>query len=238
MPLQNRSKIFKDLLPGERKTLVRLSTPAKIQDYLDSLPMNFSDADPCLCPRQVLKQHTAHCMEGALFAAAALWFHGHKPLLLDLTTTHDDEDHVVALFQMPVQGRGRVAGRGRGKSSDFAWGAISKTNHAVLRYREPIYKSVRELAMSYFHEYFLNGGPHAAQKTLRTFSTRPFNLSASRYSKLNWVTSQDGIMEIIDVMANAPHTKILTVQQTKNLRKADQIEIRAGKIVEWPRRRS
>jgi hypothetical protein len=211
-----RSKNFKKPLSftqAELKILKRLSTPAKIQDFLDSLPMNFSDVDPCLCPRQVLKQRTAHCMEGALLAAAALQLHGHKPLLLDLTTTPNDEDHVVALFTRKI-----------GKQT--YWGAISKTNHAVLRYREPVYKSVRELAMSYFHEYFLNS---TGQKTLRTFS-RPFDLS--KFNKLNWQTTQEGIMEIIQAMADSPHEQILNTQQRKNLRKADAIEIQAGKIVD------
>lgn len=219
---------FKDFTASERKVLARLNTPAKIQDFLDSLPMNFSEVDPCLCPRQVIQQRTAHCMEGALFAAAALWFHGHRPLLLDLTTTSNDEDHVVALFS-------------KGEGSKKRWGAISKTNHAVLRYREPVYKNLRELAMSYFHEYFLNTAPHAGQqagqKTLRTFSTKPFDLSTSANLKHNWLTSQEGIMEIIEAMANAPHTEILTKDQIKNLRLADTIEIKAGKIViDKPRR--
>ncbi|HEX3099965.1 MAG TPA: hypothetical protein VHQ41_03245 [Patescibacteria group bacterium] len=212
LKLKAKPKSAQNFSAQERKILQRLSSPAKIQDFLDSLPMNFSDADPCLCPQQVLQQRTAHCMEGALLAAAALHFHGHRPLLLDLTTTPNDEDHVVALFS---QGTG-VSKR---------WGAISKTNHAVLRYREPVYKTVRELAMSYFHEYFLNS---TGQKTLRTFS-EPFDLS--KFAHLNWLSSQEGIMEIIQAMSDSPHEQILTKQQIKNLRKADAVEIAAGKIV-------
>lgn len=204
-------KFFQDLTPAERKVFARLSTPAKIQDFIDSLKMNFSDDDPCFSPRDVLQYKKAHCMEGALFAAAALWFHGHKPLLLDLTTTPNDEDHVVALFQV-----------------NGYWGAISKTNHVVLRYREPVYKTVRELVMSYFHEYFLNSG----KKTLRTYS-KPFDLSQPRIARLNWLTSRNGLMELIDAMCDSPHSNILTPSQIKNLRKADKIEIEAGKIVEW-----
>lgn len=206
-------KILSSLTAKERQVLARLNSPAKIQDFLDTLAMNFSDEDPCLSVRQVLQQRTAHCMEGALFAAAALWFHGQKPLLLDLTTTNKDEDHVVALFQQ----------RGR-------WGAISKTNHSVLRYREPVYKTVRELVMSYFHEYFLDTG----QKTLRTYS-KPFDLS--RFADLNWLTSQDHLMELIDAMINSPHYPIINKQQIKNLRNADKIEIQVGKALEWRRRK-
>ena len=201
-----------ELTLAERGLLKKLNTPIKIQDYLDSLKMNFSEEDPCLSPRGVMQQKTAHCMEGALFAAAALWFHGHNPLLLDLTTTKNDEDHVVALFQV-----------------NGFWGAISKTNHAVLRYREPIYKTIRELAVSYFHEYFLNTG----QKTLRTYSD-PFDLS--KHAKYNWVTSRDRIMDLIETMANSKHHDILNKQQIKNLRIADKIEIAAGKNVEWKKR--
>lgn len=209
---------FKNFTSAELKVLQRLSTPQKIQDYLDSLEMNFSDADPCFCPQQVIQKRKAHCMEGALFAAAALWFHGHEPLLLDLTTTSNDEDHVVALFKQKF-------------GKNYFWGAISKTNHAVLRYREPIYRTVRELALSYFHEYFLDTG----KKTLRSYS-RPFNLARPRLLKLDWLTSQKGIMELIQAMAESKHQEILSGQQIKNLRKADAIEISAGKIVEWKRK--
>lgn len=209
---------FKNFTSAELKVLQRLSTPKKIQDYLDSLEMNFSDADPCLCPQQVVQKRKAHCMEGALFAAAALWFHGHEPLLLDLTTTANDEDHVVALFKQKF-------------GKNYFWGAISKTNHAVLRYREPIYRTVRELALSYFHEYFIDTG----KKTLRSYS-KPFNLARPRLLKLDWLTSQKGIMELIQAMAESQHQEILSGQQIKNLRKADAIEISAGKIVEWKRK--
>ncbi|HEX3095945.1 MAG TPA: hypothetical protein VHQ20_02380 [Patescibacteria group bacterium] len=210
MPLAKQPAAFSLLSTSERKVLAGLNTPVKIQNFLDSLKMNFSDDDPCYSVKQVLQKRKAHCFEGALLGAAALWYHGHKPLLLDLTTTNDDEDHVVVLFKV-------------GKF----WGALSKTNHAVLRYREPVYKNVRELVMSYFHEYFLNS---TGQKTLRTYS-RPFNLA--NHAKLNWLTSQEGIMQIIQAMADSPHIEILTKQQIKNLRSADKIEIQAGQLVEW-----
>lgn len=171
--------------------------------------MNFSEKDPCYCPRDVLRYRRAHCMEGALLAAAALWYHGNKPLLLDLTTTRDDQDHVVALF----------------KKNGY-WGAISKTNHAVLRYREPVYKTIRELAMSYFHEYFLNDG----EKTLRTYS-RPFNLSKYK----TWLTNRGEIMTIIQDMSESPHFPVATAGQIRSLRRASSIETRAGRITEWTR---
>ena len=116
---------------------------------MNAIPANFEpDGDTVLSVREVLRQRRAHCIEGAMVAAAALWVHGEPPLLLDLEAVRD-YDHVVTVF--------RRHGR---------WGAISKTNHVPLRYRDPVYRSLRELAMSYFHEYANRRG----QKTLRTYS--------------------------------------------------------------------
>ncbi len=189
----------------------KLDTPAKIQNYLNALPFNFEVGGATLAsPRRVLATRRAHCLEGALFAATALAYHGEKPLLLDLRSSKKDFDHVVALFQ-----------------KNRKWGAISKTNHAVLRYREPVYKNIRELAMSYFHEYFLHDGT----KTLESFSTKPFNLS--KYGK-SWMTTSEDLWQIGADIDDAPHTNILEKNEIKNLRKADKIEIEAGKITEWP----
>ena len=160
---------------------------------------------------RALKTKKAHCFEGALLAAAALWIQGQKPLLLDLVAKEPDDDHVVALFK-----KGNKCG------------AISKTNHSVLRYRDPIYASVRELAMSYFNEYFLKDG----KKTMRSFS-KPFNLT--RYGT-TWLTSEEDLFEIAYDLDNSPHTKILTGANEKILRKADPIEIETGEVVEWKRK--
>src|SRR3989338_4812500 len=103
-----------------------------------------------MAPRRVLATGKAHCMEGAMFAALALRFHGYPPLVVDLESTKDDFDHVVAVFK-----------------SNGKWGAIGKTNHAVLRYREPVYRDIRELVMSFFHEYFIS---ETGKKTLRKHS--------------------------------------------------------------------
>lgn len=194
----------------ELRILHKLSTPQKIQDYLNKLPINFEEqGDTARSPREVLRLQTAHCMEGALLAAVALWYHGQKPLLLDLVTTKNDDDHVVALFKQ----------NGR-------WGAISKTNHAVLRYREPVYTTVRELAMSYFHEYFKDSG----QKTLRKFS-RPFDLS--KITDRSWMVSREDLWEINNALEDSFHYNILSPKQVRRLRKAEPIEIAAGKLVEW-----
>lgn len=192
--------------------LARLNSPAKIQDYLNNLPFNFQHRRQTYWPvSRSLREGKIHCVEGALLAAAALWIHGHKPLLLDLRTTDEDVDHVVALFKQS------------GK-----WGAISKTNHSVLRYREPIYRDVRELAMSYFHEYFLNNGT----KTLRKYS-QPFDLSKDG---LEWISGKNNLFELIDRLDRSKHFDILSPTQLLTLRKADKIEIEAGKIEEWPKR--
>ena len=194
----------------EVKLFRKLNTPAKIQDFLNTLPFNFEKrGETYRSPREMLKYKTAHCMEGALFAAAVLEFHGEKPLILDLRATNRpyDDDHVVALF------------KGDG------WGAISKTNHAVLRYREPIYSSPRELAASYFHEYFLHDG----RKTLREYS-EPFDLSKL---KLNWRTSPEYLFEIQEILDASKHYSFLNKKQLRNLRRAEKIEREAGKLMEW-----
>lgn len=191
-------------------TLSKFNTPSKIQDFLNKLPFNFEKkGETYMSSACVLEAQTAHCFEGALLSGLILWIHGYRPLLLDLKTTEDkDVDHVVTLF-----------------NEDGFWGAISKTNHAVLRYREPVYKNVHELVMSYFHEYFLNNG----EKTLRSYS-KPFDLS-----KLgtNWITSKKNLFEIVDTLDESTHIKILSKKQIKNLRKADKLEIKAGKIREF-----
>lgn len=195
----------------EVKIFKQLNTPKKIQDFLNKIPANFEpDGDTVLSPRMVLKKNRAHCMEGAMFAAAALRFHGHKPLVLDLTTVKDDDDHVIAVFKH--QGH---------------WGAISKTNHAVLRYREPVYKTIRELVMSYFHEYFTN---HNGKKTLRSYSL-PVDLS--RFDKQGWMTAEEDIWYVPEYLAEVEHVPILSKSQIALLRKADPIEVKAGNIVEW-----
>lgn len=207
---------FSDLSPAERRVFARLDTPAKIQDFLNAIPINHEpDGDTCLSPREVLKQNRAHCMEGAMLAAAILRFHGHKPLVLDMTAAQDDQDHVVALFRRHGH-----------------WGAISKTNHAVLRYREPVYRTIRELALSYFHEYFLQKN---GKKTMRTFSG-PVDLS--RFDGRGWMISEDDVWYVPEYLCEVRHFPLLTRAQTAALRPADEIEIKAGSLTEWRRRGS
>jgi len=205
-------------MPGlnkaEIKLFKKLNTPAKIQDFLETIPFNFEKGgETCMSPRRVLKNNRAHCMEGAMLAAAILKFQGHAPLLIDLRAHKKDQDHAIAVFKI------------NGK-----WGAISKTNHIVLRYREPVYDSVRQLVMSFFHEYFLDDG----KKTLRSY-TNPINLS--KFDKKNWITSTEDLWYIDEYLNKAPHIPVLNKTQTASLRSADPIEIKAGKLTVWPARR-
>ena len=194
----------------EIKILKGLNTPGKIQDFLNRIPINFEEkGDTCMSPRMVLKNRKAHCIEGAMLAAAALRVNGEKPLVVDMTATKKDFDHVICVFK-----------------KDGKWGAIGKTNHAVLRYREPIYKSIRELVMSFFHEYFDDDG----KKNLRSYSA-PVDLS--RFDHFNWMASEEDIWYIPDYLEKIKHFPILTRSQIAGLRKADRVELDAGDIVEW-----
>ena len=203
-----------DTIPlRELKILKKLNTPIKIQDFLDKMPINFEpNGDTCISPMSVLKENTCHCIEGAILAALAMRLNGWPPLLLDLTANKNDYDHVVAVFK-----------RG-GK-----WGAISKTNHVALRYREPIYNSLRELAMSYFHEYLDDFG----RKNLRSYSL-PVNLK--RFDKLGWMTTTDEVYYIPEYLVEVKHFPLLNQKQIRNLRPADPFEIKIGQMTEWKKR--
>lgn len=186
----------------------KLRSPDKIQDFLDSLPANLEKSgETSYSPRLVLTHHRAHCFEGALFAAAVLWYHGKRPLLLDLKTGRNDFDHVVALF----------------KQNGY-WGAISKTRHAVLRFRDPIYKTVRELALSYAHEYFLDNG----KKTLMSYS-KPFSLKCF---DTTWVTSKEPLWHIALALDDSPHLPIAPKNNLKKRKMAHRLEREAGKLKE------
>lgn len=189
-----------------------LTTPIKIQNWLDTFPINWEKTgETYMSPRRVLREGKLHCFEGALCAALALWVNGQKPLVLDLKANGDDYDHVVALYKK----------HGR-------WGAISKTNHATLRWRDPIYKTVRELAVSYFHEYFVN---KTGQKALRWFS-KPFNL-ANLGTK--WITAEEDLHYIAEAIDNSPHELIFPAKLVRYIRPADVMEKRAGRLIEWRR---
>lgn len=198
-----------DFTKKEKVLLQKLNTPAKVQDFLNSLKFNFEkNGETLKSPLFTLRKKNAHCFEGALLGAYMLSRHGFTPYLMHLKAEKGDYDHVVAPFKI-------------GKF----WGALSKTNHAVLRYREPIYRSYRELAMSYFHEYFLNNG----RKTLRQYSAL-FNLNTF---KKGWESEEDDLWDIDKKLDKIKHSDIIPKAHLKKLRKADKIEIKAGKIVEF-----
>lgn len=193
---------------AELKVLRRLKTPAQVQDFINGLKTNFeTSGETCMSPRQVFKTGAAHCVEAALLAAAAFELQGRRPWLMDLRTPKGDFDHVVAVFK------------------DFdCYGAVSKTNHAVLRYREPVYRTLRELALSYFHEYFTDRG----EKTLREYSGL---LDLRRLDHLSWRTTAEDLWDVPYELDVAPHRRLLTAAQVKALRRADPIEIEAGKLM-------
>jgi hypothetical protein len=210
------------LSPTELALIKKLSTPTKVQNFLDSFPVNFSKiGESVQSPAQVLKNKRAHCIEGAILAAAALGLNGRPGWLLDLRAGNDDEDHVVALFK-----------------ENGLWGAISKTNHPQLRWRDPIYKSVRELAMSYVNEYFLWDITHnkvkvsknkKGKKTLREYS-KPFDIT--KFDPSLWwnATDLDWLAEKLD---DSPHLPLFPKSAIKNLRKASSVEIEAAKLIDW-----
>jgi len=174
-----------ELTSRETQLLKRLSTPWKIQAYLDSLPYNTEpDGDTCRSPRRVMRDRTAHCFEAALFAAAALRVNGSPPLILDMEAVRDT-DHVIAVFRM-----------------DGCWGAVAKSNYSGLRFREPVYRTLRELTISYFEDYYNLKG----EKTLRKYS-RPVNLS--RFDSVNWMTAEEDVWVIAEYLVDIPHTPIL-----------------------------
>jgi hypothetical protein len=200
------------LTRGEFAVLARLSTPQRIQAFLNAIPANHEQGgETILSVREVLRQRRAHCIEGAFVAACALWMNGDRPLVMHMDCATSDYPHVLALFR-------------RGG----AWGAISKTNGAVLRFRDPVYRSLRELAMSYFHEYSDRRG----RKTLRSHSVA-FDLR--RIDPELWVTRAAECSEINTRLAALRHYPLVSVRQERLLSPRDAFEREAAKVVEYPR---
>lgn len=191
----------------EETALLRgLRSPFGIQQFLDTEVAYNKEREGATCrsPRRVIRDRTAHCFEGALFAAGALRVLGYPPLLLDLEAVRDD-DHVLAVFRR----------RGR-------WGAVGKSNYAGLRFRDPVYLSLRELAMSYFEDYYNLEG----EKTLRSFSTRPVNLR--RFDGIGWMTAEPDLWEIGEYLCQVPHTPLLTPAMIRALSPMDARSFHAG----------
>jgi hypothetical protein len=210
-----RKKLRALLTPAEKRALARLDTPQKIQTYIEKLPPNFElKGDTCMSPRRVLKTRTAHCAEAAVLAVAALIYNGKTAWLMDIQALPSDQDHIVTLFKE------------RG-----LWGAISKTNHAVLRWRDPIYRSVRELAMTYAHEYNLNYG----KKSIQAYS-KPFALT--RYEPSRWLIAPDDLYWLMEDIDNSPHLPLAPKSVLRRMRRMTRVELKSQDVTEWPVPRS
>jgi hypothetical protein len=194
----------------------RLDTPPKIQQFLEGMTYNLeADGETFRSPRRVLRDRTANCIEGAVLAAAALRVQGEPPLIMDLTAVRD-EDHVIAVY------------RRRG-----LWGAIATSKFTGLRYREPVYATLRELAMSYFEHYYNLAG----ERTLRGYG-RPVNLA--RFDRLHWMTSVEDLWPIAERLERIPHVALLPPAVARRLTPLDRRGKLAGLLAHptaGPRRR-
>jgi hypothetical protein len=189
------------LLPGDLRTLRALKTPARIQRFLDALPYQY--ADTAWSPQRALRERKGHCLEGALLAAAALRVNGHLPLLMDLEAVRDD-DHVVALYR-----------------EHGLWGGIAKSNFAGLRFRAPVYRTLRDLALSYFEQYYNLRG----ERTLRSYS-RPVNLA--RLDSWHWMTSEEDVWCVPELLIAARHYSLLPDKVARALPRLDRRSFEAG----------
>jgi hypothetical protein len=197
------------LTSAEFALLQRLDTPRKIQDFVYGLKQNFElGGETCLTVREVLRTRRAHCIEAAMLAACAFWVHGEAPLLLDMRAVRDF-DHVVALYRRHGH-----------------WGAISKTNGVFLRSRDPVYRDLRELAMSYFHEY-TNRRDH---KTLREYSL-PYDLR--RLDPAVWVSGGKGAWQVAAALDEIRHFKLVGARHLRLVSRRDPFERRASALSQY-----
>ncbi|HEX7271655.1 MAG TPA: hypothetical protein VF420_05830 [Casimicrobiaceae bacterium] len=197
---------------SEYTILRRLRTPQQVQLFVSAIPANHEiGGETSLSVRDVLRQRRAHCIEGALVAACAFWIHGEPPLIAHLDCEPSDYPHVITLFR-----RGGF------------WGAISKHNGPQLRYRDPLYRSLRELTMSYFHEYFDKRG----RKTLRSYS---LPLDLRRVDPSLWVTNERGCWELHDRLDALRHFPLLAARQSRVISRRDPFERQVARIEQHPR---
>lgn len=180
----------------EKETLISMSTPYHVQQFLDAC--DYNSTQETRSPKVVIELRRAHCLEGALFAAACLEFQGRPPLVLDLQA-HNDDDHVIAVFKQ-----------------DNCWGGIAKSNFTTLRYREPVYRNLRELAMSYFDLYFNTRG----DKSLRAYSL-PYNLN--RFNSMHWRTTLNDLEDIGYFLDGVKHFPLISNSQAERLESASPL---------------
>lgn len=208
-----REKIKRGMALGlsrrHAEQLSKLSTPEEIQDFINNIPMNFEiGRGTATSVSETLKQRRAHCLEGALVAACALYMNGEPPRLMDMGAAEGDVDHVIALFKRGIH-----------------WGAISKSNGGYLRYRDPIFKNLRELALTYFFEY-----TKGRRKTLRTYSV-PVDLR--KVDPELWVTNRKFCGEIVHILTVARHFNLVPRGLEKRLRPIDIVERNAKKLDDY-----
>jgi hypothetical protein len=188
---------------AERKIFRTLTTPFKIQTYLDNIPYS---GDPFYrSPRSVLRDQKAHCFDGALLAACALRLIGHRPLIIDILADNDD-DHLLAIYKI----RGYL-------------GAVAKSNFVGLRFREPIYRTLRELVLSYFESYYNVD----KEKTLRGYTV---TLDLSQFDHLEWMASDKNLEKIAEALDRIRQIRILTSQMIRNLNPVDDRSYQAGML--------
>jgi hypothetical protein len=190
------------LSAGERRIVARLDSPGRIQAFLDTLP--YSDDKFYRCPLRVLRERKAHCFDGALFAALALRRLGHPPLILELVPNGRDDDHLLAVYKLHA-----------------AWGAVAQSNFTGLRYREPIFRNLRELALSYFEDYFNPEG----EKTLVGYRG-PINLKS--FDRLGWMDRDAGLEQTADSLDRYRVVPLLTDEMAAGLSPVDERSLRAG----------
>jgi hypothetical protein len=190
------------LSAADRKVFTSLDSPPNIQAFLDSIP--YSDDDFYRCPLRVLRDRKANCFDGALFAAMALRSIGYRPLIMELIPDGHDDDHLLALFKPTTH-----------------WGAVAKSNFSGLRYREPVYRDLRELVMSYFEDYFNARG----EKTLTAYRS-PIDLKV--FDHLEWMTRDEGLEQLSQEMDRYPIHPVITPKMASGLAPVDQRSLQAG----------
>lgn len=198
-----KSTDFERILNREERAIIRgLKSPPKIQAFLDGIP--YSTDDFYRCPLRVLRDRRAHCFDGAIFGAAALSRIGYPPVIVDMYSNGRDDEHLLAVYK--IEGH---------------WGAVAKSNFVGLRYRDPVYRSLRELVMSYFEQYYNT----QREKTLRAY-TRPLNLNA--FDRLNWMTSDETMHLIAERTDNIQRFALMTKKMAAILSPVDERSYQAG----------
>jgi hypothetical protein len=198
-----RDSIFRTTFSKEELAIFeRLTSPPKIQEYLNNLP--YSPEERYRCPKTVLRDRMAHCFDGALFAAAALRYLGYPPLIVEMLPNDRDDDHLLAVYK--VDGR---------------WGAVAKSNFAGLTYREPVYRNIRELILSYFEQFY----NIEREKTLRGY-TVPLNLRP--FDGVNWMGEDGRLDDIGEGLDKVRKVRVVTPSMIRRLALVDERSYKAG----------